>query len=107
MQGRVRPELRLRIFALLCAAALGLLVPAVHAAHPHAHAGHGIAIVATAPTDTGHATARSDTHGDTAAVLAAAYPSAGRRSTADPCATVRSHPAQTPQVRGPPAQSPA
>jgi hypothetical protein len=94
-----------RAAAALVICLLGLtLVTTVHAAQGHRHATRGVAMVATATADVQPGTTRADqgTLGATPVIAAAVirWP-----STADSSRSASRPTAQTPPVRGPPAQA--
>jgi hypothetical protein len=107
MQARRRggSHTRLRALGLLFSFVLGLtLVTAAHAADPHKHAPHAVAVAAITTVDTPSG-ARHIFDGDLAAAPRHSALEVAAVDTPDSSQRARSRTAQTPQIRGPPEQA--
>jgi len=108
MQGRLRGDAtapRRALACLLLTALVLALLPGLHRAHARPGGSRHAAVVAASSVDTTAGTARTDTP---TAVTASAVLGCGltrSAGTSDACGLVRSHTADTAQVRGPPVEA--
>jgi hypothetical protein len=102
---RTGNDTRLRALALLITCLLGLtLVTAAHSTHTHKHVSHGVAVLAVSTVDLPQHAPRPDHHGLAAPPTVTTATVEGS-DTSDSSTRVSSYTAQTPQVRGPPAEA--